>query len=193
MSVGMKTRLPNSVCRFCTCRSGIAAIEAAILLPVFVFMFVNCVVLFDVLRVERAVSRASMTLVDLATRTTQIDEDQQEELFDVVNAIVGSGVAEANTEIVLTSVINETGDNADKLSVRWSVSSKGKNGALDDEDLARLNLPSVPESNSILFATVSVKYRSSLDRGFSVIGKKTFSATAMRRPRFSSEVAYIED
>ncbi len=168
---------------FCRARSGLAAIEFALLLPVLVILFFGVVEGADALSQGRRVSQAINTLADLTAQETEILESDIDDLFGGVAQIVGDD--ESNMTIRLVSVVADpdTGD----LVVHWSHDNSGGQPYAPGSDYSALPESTLFDANSsIIVAEISYSYTSALTHY--IIPSINFDESATRWPRQSLRV-----
>jgi Flp pilus assembly protein TadG len=106
---------------FAASRSGIAAIEFAVIAPVMILLFFGVVEGSNAFSVSRRVSLAVNTLADLTSQESQLTADQADDLFTGVEQIVGQGDIDA--DIVIVSLIYDAA--LDEVVVHWSRDNSG--------------------------------------------------------------------
>lgn len=175
----------------CASEDGFAATEFALLVPILLALFLGGVSAFDANRASASITRASAVMVDLATRQTLIDDDQRDIFFDTVESIAGRYAESADFHIVMSSVINPADDEDDDVLVLdWSEATQS-NLVLTDDDLDDLDLPTIPNGDSVILVTVGATHSPLI--GWEVVRDWNIVRTAVRRPRFSSSVTYVDD
>lgn len=179
--------------RFAKDTSGTPAIEFAFIAPVFLLLFLGGFSAFDAMRGVRQTSLAASTLSDLSTRVLSMNDTTRDAMFLSAESIMGKYAVNANVSITITSVVNVLGDGVDDLSVAWSV-SKVAGEELTISDFSSIQLPAITDGESIIYVAVSADYDPVIDfiplsygNPFSNL---TMNKTAVRRPRFVTEVVY---
>ncbi len=175
-AVGSSTR------RFWSARSGLAALEFALILPVMVILFFGVVESSDALSQGRKVTLAVNTLADLAAQETEILTSEADDLLDGVEQIVG--VNGGSATIRLVSVITDPDDN---VIVHWSRDNAGgqpyaPGAAYNDLPNAALLDPNA----SIIVAEIEYAYTSNLTHF--IIPSVNFDRLATRWPRRAMRV-----
>ena len=112
---------PGLLRRFAQSRSGLAAVEFALIGPVMVFMFLAVVEGSEALSVSRNVTIAANTLADLVAQESEIDASDATDLFSGVEQIIGEGTIAAEFRIV--SLIRDP--NTSDVLVHWSRDNQG--------------------------------------------------------------------
>lgn len=167
---------------------GVSVIEFALIFPVLLAGFIGTVGVFDAMRASRLMTQAATTVVDLVTRQTEMDDETFDQLIMTAEAIVGTYAINSDFEVVMTSVINPLDpEDADDLEVSWSESTND-DLALETEDLAALNLPSLAEGDTLVMVSVSAGYTPTYATGY--IQPIDMRYTAIRRPRFVQQLTY---
>ena len=179
----LKVKLTDFVIR---CRSGMAATEFAVLLPVMVMLFFGMLEASDALTVNRRVSNASNAIVDLVGQAQRTTPDEIESIFTGAEKMLAPNDV-SSLDMKLSSVIRDPND-PDKLIVDWSLDSNGEEPYDEGEEFTAVQDDTVVlENMSILVAETSYMYTS----GFSnkVLGQPiSFSKTAKRIPRLTTQV-----
>ena len=178
--------------RFLKDSSGAPLVEFAIIVPVFLMLFLGGFAAFDATRAARQTSLAASTLSDLATRVLTMNDETRDAMFLTADSMLGKYAANASAVITMTSIVNVLGDDSDDLSVSWSVSN-APGGALDIDDFSAVELPTIVDGESVIYVTVAADY----DPVFKVFGSGggafsnlSMQRSAVRRPRFVREVIY---
>lgn len=113
-------RLPASLARFWPARSGVAAIEFALVLPVMLLLWFGMVEVTVALNLDRKVTILSRTVADLVGRETTTDTRRLGEIFDAATAVMAP-FGHRDVEIVVTSVfVRRNAENALVGEVCWS-------------------------------------------------------------------------
>ncbi len=174
-------------------RSGVAATEFALLLPVLLLLFFGVVEGSDALAKSRRVSLAANTLADLAARERRLMEDAADDLFAGVEEIVD--INGADLDIRLVSVIAGAGDadgdgvpDGDPV-VHWSYDNRPGGGAPYAAGAAytTVDVKALLEPDaSIIVAEVDYTHASGF--GGHVISAMDINRTAVRWPRRSLRI-----
>ena len=177
--VEMAARLAR---RWRDCRSGLAALEFAIVAPILILLFFGVVESADALARNRQVTLAVNTLVDLASQETKLLTSDADDLFGGVEQIIDDDGAPI--VIRLISVINDPEGNP---IVHWSRDNEGGEPYAKGDDYENLPAATLIDSgSSILVAEISYAYSSSISR--LVIPPINFESSATRWPRRSMRV-----
>ncbi|WP_395075751.1 TadE/TadG family type IV pilus assembly protein [Hyphococcus sp.] len=168
--------------RWRDCRSGIAAVEFALVGPLMILIFFGVVESADALARSRQVTLAVNTLADLASQETNLLTSDADDLFGGIEQIVDAGGAPMNIRLV--SVITDA--DGDPV-VHWSRDNSGgqpyvKGSAYDGLPTSTLIDPGA----SILVGEITYQYSSRLTNV--VIPPITFKGSATRWPRRSVKV-----
>ncbi len=164
------------------CRSGVAAVEFAIVAPILVFLFFGVVESADALARNRQVTLAVNTLVDLASQETTLLTSDADDLFDGMEQIINDDGAPL--VIRLVSVVNDP--DGDPV-VHWSRDNAGGEPYAKGSDFD--NIPAatlIDAGSSILVAEISYAYSSKISK--LVIPAINFESSATRWPRRSMRV-----
>ncbi len=116
-----RTKLWRRLGTFPHDRSGLSAVEFALILPVMIALYFGAVELSNALTVDRRVTSVASTVADLAAQAEEVTKNDVEDMFKAARAIMNpydsNGVS-----IVLTSVV---ADEDNKTTVDWSCSVDG--------------------------------------------------------------------
>lgn len=186
--------------RFLRDKDAVASIEFAFITPVMVFFMLGAVAAFDVVQGGKNYSNAAKTVVDLVTRQTTFSDDDLDLQVAIVQAIMDDYANVPDLEVRVTSIYSHTEEDDDDdedeekenptLAVEWSVSNIDGN-EMDDAELALFaNLPFVPVGETIVLVEVSGTYTPYISTDF--VGDMEYYRYAIRRPRFSASVEYLD-
>jgi Flp pilus assembly protein TadG len=163
-------------------RSGIAAVEFALLLPVMLTLYIGGVQISDGFTVKRKVTNATSALGDLVARTEEISKSEMENILDAAEAVVAPYSA-SNLKLKLLGVsINSKSE----PKVVWAaarheaVPSKGTAVPLPDG----VKLP----DTFVIVAEVHYIYTPTI--GYVFTGSFDISERFYLKPRLSSTVCY---
>lgn len=174
--------------KFGRSKSGLAAVEFALIAPVMVTMLLGTVELCDALRCHEKVTMLASTGADLVAQATSVSSSDMSNIFDAVNAVLYP-YSSANAKIVISSIYSDGNgggtvdwsqeQNATALTAGNSVTIPS--GLMPKDECAK-------DACSIILATVTYEYSSPFGRFF--IGTVPMTDTFYTRPRRSTEVAY---
>lgn len=183
----MQKKIPviaKLVRRLHECRSGLAAVEFAFIVPLMIILFFGVVESSDALSQNRRVSLAVNTLADLSAQETELLHSDVDALFDGVAQIAGADSADMT--ISLVSVIPDP-DSGDPI-VHWSRNNSG--GEPYAQGAAYTKLPAstlLDPGASIIVAELVYPYSSALT-SYVMSDIVTFDEAATRWPRRSTRV-----
>ena len=163
-------------------RSGISAIEFALLLPVMISMYMGAVELSHALTVDRRVSSVASAVADLTAQTEAVDTAQIQDIFTASSSIMTP--YDVNPiSIVVTSV---EADEDNETKVGWSCAYHGSKRAEGSE----ITIPGglTQPFSSIIMAEVEYSYTSPI--GDIISGGMNFTETFYLRPRRSLKVEW---
>lgn len=163
-------------------RSGISAIEFALLLPVMITMYMGAVELSHALTVDRRISSVASAVADLTAQAEAVDAAQIQDIFTASSSIM-TPYDDTPISIVVTSVeANE--DN--ETTVDWSCAHNGSKRAEDSE----ITLPEglTQPFSSVIMAEIEYNYTSPI--GDIISGGMTFTETFYLRPRRALKVEW---
>lgn len=171
---------------FARCRSGIAATEFALVLPLMALIFFGMLEASDLLTVKRKVANAANSLADLVSQEPTI------EAADISDSIIGVKRLLEPTDLSAFSVrvvsLVRGSDPDDPVTVHWSIDQDGDEPYASGSVYEKLgDDTTVRNEASLLIVEMDYEYNS----GFSGRVFTTpfdFSHTAKRWPRKSSRV-----
>lgn len=163
-------------------RTGVSAIEFALVLPVMITMYIGAVELSHALTVDRRVSSVASAVADLTAQTDKVNSAQIQDIFTASTSIMTPYTA-APISIVLTSV---TADADNATTVAWSCAHNGSAHAQG----AEFTLPEglTQPFSSVVVAEVTYSYTPPL--GQFITGGLTMSEKFYLRPRRSLSVEW---
>lgn len=180
----MTTRLfRNRLSRFKQDKSGVSAIEFALILPAMVAMFFGIGEVTNYMQAHARMTKVASTVADLVAQDTAIDDAEMQNIFNCAEAIMAPFDA-ANGWVRVTSVVANA---AGQTTVAWSEG----NGISDRAIGSAITVPGgiVPPNQSIIFTEVSYNYTSSF--GMFLTNGVTADDQFYARPRRSVTVARL--
>ena len=188
--------LRTQIGRYIRRNDGAAAMELALLAPFLFVLMLGSFSLFDQMRASGKVYSAAQSASDLVTRIEEADADKLTAINSAAIAILGRYGNGARVEFGVSSVVNPLGDDSDDLEVVWT-NGPSDTVKLTDDELGDLSLPAIPDGESVMIVISSVDFQPALRLNgwkFGTMGQmKTFEETVIRRPRFVTEVCFVEN
>lgn len=194
-------RAPRLARRFAKHRSGVAAVEFALMVPAMLMVWVGMVVATDALTADKKVTLLTRTLADITTQMQAVSQGDMDSIFQATNSVMWPQPATAMGMRVVSVDI----DGAGKAFVDWSVvptdsSLRGAYGAVARCTNYTAQLPAgliVPRT-SIVLAEVSMDYKASvasqivdkLFGGTAVNGQMPLGDKLFMRPRQANKVTF---
>lgn len=174
-------------------KSGIAATEFALLLPVLLILFFGVVEGSDALTQSRRVTLAANTLADLAAQETELLESAADDLFRGVEQIIATNGSPVDIKLV-SVIANPDDDDSDGVPdgnpiVHWSYDNSSGGGepyAPGSDYNALPNAALLDPNASIIVAEIDYPYTSAISHYF--ISAVTIDRLATRWPRRSLRV-----
>ena len=172
-----------SILQWMSNRSGMAATEFALLLPVMLTLLFGLIEVCMALESSRRTELAGEVLSDLISQEIRVDIDNISDVFKGVEQVISNQNVDADFRII--SVIID--ENTKQPVVDWSRDNQGRvpyaeGAAYDKIDKANF----YDDTASIVVSEIDHRYTSPLLGYF--IGKQTFSKRAFRWPRRSNRV-----
>lgn len=166
---------------FAQSEEGTSAIEFALLLPVFITLYLGTMETSDLLIADRKVTTLASTVGDLVAQDTVITDDEIGDVFEAATAVLAPYDAN-NVTIVVSSVV---GDANGVGRVAWSDGFNAPPRAIDSTPNLPPNL--IQAGSSIILTEVSYRYESltsawMTDAGF------TLADAFYLRPRRTAQV-----
>lgn len=163
-------------------RSGVSAVEFALLLPIMVLLFLGGVELSDALTVQRKVTHVTSSLSDLVTQSKTISKKDMNNILDAAASIIAP-YSESRLKIKVSGVAI---DDKGKATVSWSE-------ALNDTPLAKnssITLPAAVTQPSTFIITAEVHYDYQPTIGYVLTGAIDLADKFYLRPRLGGEVEW---
>lgn len=165
--------------KFAQDRSGSAALDFAVLLPIMLTLFIGVVEVTNLLRLDRKVVAAAQTTADLITQQREVSAGQLSDILRAAELVLEPYPIAAHTVGIAAVRFNEdTG--APELD--WQESKNG--GAVPDALTMALNMGDPGEG--VVIVRVSYNY-SPVFFDF-ILGSTSIEETSILRPRRSSFV-----
>jgi Flp pilus assembly protein TadG len=179
-------------------RSGVAAVEFALMLPVMLSIWVGMVVATDALTADKKVTLLTRTLVDLTTQMQAISQADADSIFMATESVLWPQPADRLGMRLISIDIDRNG----KAFVDWSLVPTNATLRGTFSAIARCTefaaLPSALKlpSTSIVLAEVKMDYKASVAtqivdqmfKGTSVNGEMPLGDKLYMRPRQSNKV-----
>ena len=168
--------------RFKRDRSGIAAVEFALLLPIMIGLYVGGIEITDAFTIKRKVAGVASTLSDLVARTKTISLAEMQNVLDAAEA----GIAPYPTDELKVRVSGVWIDDKLVAKVVWSA-ARNETAATEGSVIA---LPAgVKAANSFLVVSLA-SYQYTPAIGYVMTGAIDLSDSFYLTPRLSNTVCY---
>jgi Flp pilus assembly protein TadG len=161
-------------------RSGLAAVEFALIAPVMIVMFYGAVELSSAVDCKARVTRAVSTVADLVSQETTISTADAANVFSAAGAIL-LPYASSNAKIVVSSLVT---DDKGVVTVPWSEALN-----TTKRTTAPANIPTgvLPASSSVIYAEITYNFTPAVTE---FIGNFTLTNSFYAKPRRSSKVTH---
>lgn len=172
--------LSSQLLRFRRNRSGVAAVEFALVLPLMLTVYLGGVEVGDGYAIVTRVTLVARSVTDLATQYVTIDNQDMSNILNGATAILAPYAA-ANITVTVSEITTDSSGNG---TVTWSDALNGTARTVG----SKLMLPtSLRTANiSVIFGEVSYSYTPAL--GYTITGTITLSDSFYMMPRLSNSV-----
>jgi hypothetical protein len=177
-------------------RSGMAATEFAMLIPLLVFLFFGTIELSDAFTANRRVVMAVNTVADLTAQSEELTPNEVDALIDGAMAILEPEDTSV-VEVRITSVVLDADDDP---IVHWSIDEDGNEPYAADDDFDLFTSVFQNNSNglimlknrSVIFVELDFPYRPAFAQFF-VNNPIQFKSSAKRAPRLQPRVQLCDN
>jgi Flp pilus assembly protein TadG len=179
----LKSRGVVSRClrRFAKARSGLAAVEFAMLVPVLMTLYLGCVEVTTAVATQRKVTLTAHALADLPSRFTAVTNADMSNILAAASDIIVPYAAAQ-----LKSVISELAIDANgQATVVWSDTLNGTARTVGSV----VNIPTNLAVANTYLLLGETQYSYNPSYGYAVTGTLTLSEQIFMRPRQSNSVA----
>ncbi len=170
--------------RFAHANKGLAAVEFALLAPMMIFLLFGSVDLIDALGSSRRLENAAVSLADVVSRDSEIDDDEIDGLWAALTVLMFPDPS-LTMDVRITSVSIE---NATTARVVWS---EARNGYAPMSDGATVPLPQAMMTPGTSIIMSEARYRYNPPIGFLFMGGTNFQHTAYRRSRLVDPIPRV--
>jgi len=162
-------------------RGGIAASEFALLLPIMILLLFGTAEVGNAVLLHRKITAATQTAADLVAQATILDDDDIENLFDAMDAVMAP-FDDGSATYVIESIISEDGN----TEIDWVEISGNDEAEAGDE----VGLPEgvMLAGSSVIVVRVSYPYTPIFNDLIFVSGQFTMSDIAYLKPRRTNAV-----
>ncbi len=164
---------------------GVSAVEFALIAPVLIMLYLGCIELSFLMRVDRRVTSTSAAMGDLTARLTAVTDDDLDELFDAASIML-QPYSVSNSRLRITSIV-DTGNGV--KSVAWS---EGYNMTpLAAGSTVTVPAGLVPSPGSVILSEVEYDYTGTF--GYVIDTSRTVADKFYLRPRRVNEIPREDD
>ena len=179
--IALARTMSRGVARFAKARSGLAAVEFAMLLPIMMTLYLGCVEITTAVATQRKVTLTARALADLPSQFTAVTN------ADMTNILsAAADILAPYTAAQLKSVVSELAIDANgQATVVWSDTLNGTARSVGQV----VNIPAslaVPNSYLVL---AEVQYSYNPTYGYVMTGTITLKDQSFMRPRESTSIA----
>jgi Flp pilus assembly protein TadG len=168
--------------KFRKAKSGMAAVEFALIVPIMVAFFFGVSELGDYILAARKVSNVSSTAADLTSQNQTVTNADMNEIMNAL-AVIMRPLDPSTSTIRISSIV---ADNQGRLSVRWSDARRISPYNPGSAAPSWVPVNVVPANSSVIVAEVTLRYQTLF--GMYLTQGMTISDNFFLRPRRSVEV-----
>jgi Flp pilus assembly protein TadG len=171
---------PRPLKRLAGDRSGLAATEFALLLPLMLGLYLGAVELGDALSINRKVTHVTSSLSDLVTQSRTISDTDMDNILDAAASVI----VPYSTGLLQIKVSGVSIDSEGKATVAWS-------DARNDTPLAKnstIALPAAVKQPNSFLVTAEVHYSYTPMIGYVLTGTFDLMDQFYLRPRLSETI-----
>lgn len=170
--------------RFGRAKSGVAAVEFALLAPMMIVLLFGSVDLVDAFATNRRVEVATVSLADVISRDTEVDDQEMDGIWAALGILMFPDPS-LTMDVRITSVRI---DSASSARVVWS---EARNGLAPLSAGASVALPAAMMNPGTSIIMTEARYDYEAPIGFLFIGGTTLDHTAYRRSRLVDPIPRV--
>ena len=182
--------LMRFVRRFVAERSGVSAVEFALILPLMLLIYAGCGELTSALILDRKVSRAASTISDLVAQQTSVSSTLLGSIFDATLAIIEPYSASPVKLVVVVVNVTSSGQ-----TVVWSKARNDTAASANQAPPSGLTVPSAIATTTglVVVGRVTYAYSSPFANVMkSITGRDTYNLSHVfyLKPRQGTTIAF---
>lgn len=166
-------------------RSGMAAVEFALIAPVMILMFFGTIELCEALNAKARVTRVASTAADLVAQATTVSSADITNIFNAANAILYP-YSSAGAQIVISNIVDDGHGGA---KVLWSNAQNTTPRAVGATVAVPAGLIVSGSGSSVILAEITYIYSSPTTQALSA--NTTMTGSFYARPRRSATVVHL--
>ncbi|GAM98420.1 hypothetical protein U91I_02053 [alpha proteobacterium U9-1i] len=170
--------------RFGRAKSGVAAVEFALLAPMMIVLLFGSVDLVDAFATNRRVEVATVSLADVISRDTEVDDQEMDGIWAALGILMFPDPS-------LTMDVRVTSVRIDSSSSARVVWSEARNGLAPLAAGASVALPAAMMNPGTSIIMTEARYDYEAPIGFLFIGGTTLDHTAYRRSRLVDPIPRV--
>jgi Flp pilus assembly protein TadG len=171
--------------RFATARSGMAAVEFALIAPVMILMFFGTIELSEALNAKARVTRVASTAADLVAQATTVSNADITNIFNAANSILYP-YSSAGAQIVISNIVDDGHGGA---KVLWSNAQNATPRAVGATVAVPAGLIVSGSGSSVILAEITYIYSSPTTQALGA--NTTMTGSFYSRPRRSATVVHL--
>lgn len=166
-------------------KSGMAATEFALLLPIMLVLFVGVSEVGQAISISRKVTITSRTITDLVTQYASLSTTDMSNLLTDATQVM-TPFPSANVTVVVSEISTDSSGNA---TFDWSAAYNGTAYTAGQTVPAALKSKlALPNSVSVVLGQVQYKFTPVL--GYNIVGTTVLSDQIYMNPRLCTKIAY---
>lgn len=172
-------------------RSGVAAVEFALILPVLVVILFGLLSIYTVAMSAKYAQHTVFAITDIATRQTSFDDDRFDALAASAEALMQTSPGSNTVTFTMASVIKPTAGTWEDWEIDWQKSYNGASPLTLEDIVSSGHTPVLQQGNSLIYIRMEVQHETIADIT-GLPGNMTIERTATFLPRYVQTINFIE-
>lgn len=168
--------------------SGLAALEFALALPLFIMLILGSASVFDYIQAKNRSQQSADAIADLVARSMEMSDEEFNNVMLAGEMVLGKYADKVTMKSVITGF--KLVDDNTKWQVEWSKSYNTQNqfkGDKYDKD----KFPTNHNKDMVVYVEVEMDYKN--DIYFVEMPTLTLSKESVRLPRYTDEIEYTDE
>ncbi len=162
-------------------RSGVSAVEFALILPVMLALYIGGMQVSEALSINRKVGHVTSTLADLVTQSKSLTDSDIQNIFDASSSVMAPYATDA-LEITVSEIKIDNNGNA---TVQWSSARNATALTVG----ASVTLPAAIAVNNSYVVEAVAHYPFTPPIGYVLTGSFDLNSTYYLKPRLSDSIS----